>query len=89
MSIPPLYVVRLAECAGYYKYWSDRTEERCFGAELMSALGQKQTSETHALHVRFTPQSGHKSTYAGMSAFSQKRTFDRLTKYGTKGLLET
>ena len=49
MSIPPLYVVRLAECAGYYKYWSDRTEERCFGAELMSALGHKRTSNASRL----------------------------------------
>jgi hypothetical protein len=29
---------------------------------IKSALGQKQTSETHAHNVRFTPESGHKST---------------------------
>jgi hypothetical protein len=45
-------------------------------AHPMSALGQKRTSETHAHNVRFTPESGHKTTEAGMSAFSQKRTFD-------------
>ncbi len=61
MSIPPLYVVRLAECAGYYKYWSDRTEERCFGAELMSALGHKRTLLTTPFYVRFTSESGHRT----------------------------
>jgi len=43
----------------------------------MSALGQKQTSETPANNVRFTPNSGHQWVGVGMSAFSQKRTFGR------------
>ena len=44
----------------------------------MSALGHKQTSETHAHNVRFTPESGHKTLHAGMSAFDPKRTLDNL-----------
>jgi len=44
----------------------------------MSALGQKQTSETHAHNVRFTPESGHYSALHQMSAISQKRTSGQL-----------
>jgi hypothetical protein len=34
---------------------------------LMSALGHKQTSETHAHNVRFTPESGHLRTPSACS----------------------
>ena len=40
----------------------------------MSALGHKQTSETPANNVRLTPNSGHQSVWAGMSAKCHKRT---------------
>ena len=32
---------------------------RTFRKQLMSALGQKQTSAAQKSHVRFTPESGH------------------------------
>jgi hypothetical protein len=34
------------------------------GGHLMSALGQKRTSETHANNVRFTPESGLETAQA-------------------------
>jgi hypothetical protein len=43
---------------------------------VMSAMGQKQTSGTSVRDVCFTPESGHQSTQAEMSAFSHKRTFN-------------
>ena len=41
----------------------------------MSVLGQKQTSETGDQNVCFTPESRHKSSWAGMSALCHKETF--------------
>jgi hypothetical protein len=38
---------------------SELSSARPFRVPKVSALGHKQTSETHALNVRFTPNSGH------------------------------
>jgi hypothetical protein len=37
----------------------------------MTPLGHKRTLFTIPFHVRFTPNSGHKSAQAGMSALCQ------------------
>jgi hypothetical protein len=47
------------------KHWPSR----------MSPVGQKQTSETGDQNVCFTPESRHKSSWAGMSALCHKQSF--------------
>ena len=42
---------------------------------LMSALGQKQTLCMTTFYDRFTPESGHKTAQAGMSALCHEQSF--------------